>query len=305
MIEDGVSRNRPLPRCSRKLCQVIAGICDASGAESSRDRRALVRRDFEEAPLIKFTIELLCKIRRGQRPDFDEDTIHLDLIGTIVGFIEFDGFDLLFSKNLYHIPFEHHHDILLRFDSIYPIRLRFKLVPAMNEVHLPSYLSRNRSAFDRRIPSSEHRNILTLVEESIARRAVGHALSREPILSRYTKVPFIGTRSKDDGLRLRGFAATHRRLKPSLYCLDVFDIRNFECDGIKAQGMCLHSLHELRTLHLDVSRPVPHFRSSHPHTSLFLPDEEHRKLITRTVDRGGIAGTAKADDEDVLHSTEY
>ena len=90
-------------------------------------------------------------------------------------------------------------------------------------------------------------------------------------------------------------------MKTTRDLLDGFHQRDLVRDRIEAERVLLEVLHEVGVGDIDGARSVADFCSSHAEVTLFRADNEGRELVTGGIDRGGIPGAAKTNDEDVVH----
>jgi hypothetical protein len=141
--------------------------------------------------------------------------------------------------------------------------------------------------------------LLVLVEEAVAGGATRDAAAHEGLFARQAQV--LGRGAGGDDQRVAGVAAgvagEGERAPGKIDGVDMVehDLR------LEALGMFEEALHQLRPLHaLGVGRPVIDIGGGHQLPALGQAGDQHRLQVgTRRIDRGGVAGGAGAEDQDL------
>jgi hypothetical protein len=168
-------------------------------------------------------------------------------------------------------------------------------------------LSSDGSAFDGRVPSSDHGDIFVLVEERITRGAVRDAFAGELLFALHTQVALGRSCSQNHRLPFHNFSVLKRdsestlcRFCPLCHLRHVRDLVRYLAE---TRRMLHELLHQIRAFDIDLPRPVTDLSCSDAHAAFDSADEQGLQLVPCRVNGCRIPGAAQTDDDDVEHVT--
>ena len=180
---------------------------------------------------------------------------------------------------------------------------RAQLVAAVDHVDLRGELGEEGRLLHGRVAAADDGDLLLAEEESVAGRAVRHAVARQALLADDADLAGRRPGGEHHGMRLVHRAAAERhRLRPTGQ-VERGDVV-VEHLGAELLGLLLHLRHEVGAHDaLGEAGEVLHLGGVHQFAAGFdrARDQQGLKVRARRVDRGGESRGAGADDDDLSH----
>ncbi len=172
-----------------------------------------------------------------------------------------------------------------------------QFVAAVDERDPGREIGQEQRLLDRGIAAADHHHLLPAVEEPVAGRAGRDAEALEALLGRQTEPFRLGARGEHDGVGSVGRAALALGAERALAEIEP---RNVVGDDLGAggAGVRLHPHHQVGALDLGVAGPVLDLGGDGELApGLDALDQDRLEHGARAVDRRGVAGWPRADDE--------
>ena len=238
----------------------------------------------------------------GLVADGDEQAVHVDLAGRVVlGAADADtGDTTLVAEDLVEraVPGDLDVAVLgLVEQLLLQDLLGAQRVAAVDQGYLRGDVGQVQRLLDRCVAAADDGDLLVAVEEPVAGRAGGHALTLELLFRFHAEV--LRRRAGGDDQGIAGVTlAVALELERPLAEVDLGDIVEHDL-GLEALGVGQHARHQVGALYaVVVAGPVVDVGRRHELATLFHAGDQYRAQVrARGVDRGGVTGRARAQDQ--------
>ena len=175
--------------------------------------------------------------------------------------------------------------------------LGLELVAAVHQRDLAGDVGEVQRLLHGGVAAAHHAHVLVAVEEAIAGGAARHAATHEGFFRGQAQILGRCAGGDDEGVAGVG-AAVACEGEGALAEIDLVDVVEDDL-GLEALGVLQKALHQVRALHaVHVSGPVVHFGGGHQLPALRHAGDQHGVQVgTRSVNGGGVAGRARAEDQ--------
>ncbi len=174
-----------------------------------------------------------------------------------------------------------------------------QLVAAMDQRDLRGEVGQEQRLFDRGVAAADHHDLLAAIEEPVAGGAGRDAEALEMLFAGQTQPFRLRPGGQDHGIGGVDRAAVGLRGEGAFRQVDGDDDVGDDL-GADGLGMCFHPDHQVRALNLGVAGPVLDLRGDRQLAAgLDALDQDRFQHGAAGIDAGGIAGRARADDQDL------
>ena len=175
-----------------------------------------------------------------------------------------------------------------------------EMVAAMHDGHLRGEIGEKQRFLDRGVAAADHHDFLAAIEKSVAGRAGRHAKALEFLFRGRAEPARLRAGGENDGFGEIDVAAVAGQAERPLPEFKLGDEIGDDL-GADMGGLLLHLLHQPRALdHVGKARIVLHVGGDGELAAgLDALDQNRFEHRARGVDRGGVAGRAGTDDDDL------